>query len=251
MVDVGIEAIRYFGNARAAGISTAADLSYTYNRSNGFSDELRSAGHRVKFYFTGTDVWETDIRDTDQGGGGEDASWVDDVDIFWLETHGGHTDTGQARMLYDTKRNEWRTYSSTWQLGENWNAEFVMAFSCETVDRGNVGGLWNIFSRLHMYCGAYENMYDGPTTDECGEDVASNLTDGDTVSASWIDGVSDWWVDNHPITVCPGDSATWNNGNIRWDLSIMNRDHLAGHGNSEPDLPVNQQACLLYRWAEG
>ncbi len=59
---------------------------------------------------------------------------------------------------------------------------------------------------------AWDNMYDGITTDECGEDVGDNLTDGDTVSESWIDGVSDWWVDNHPITVCVGDSATWNGG---------------------------------------
>ena len=72
-----------------------------------------------------------------------------------------------------------------------------------------------------------------------------------SLSDSWIDGVSDWYFDNHPITVCVGDAATWNNGNIRWDRSYLNRDHLWGHGNVEPDLPPAQQACILWRWAEG
>ena len=67
-------------------------------------------------------------------------------------------------------------------------------------------------------------MYDGTTTDECGEDVGDNLISGDTISDSWIDGVSDWWVDNHPITVCVGDAATWNNGNIRWDRSYVREE---------------------------
>lgn len=249
MARFGIEAIRYCNHARAAGVTTSSDLTYTFNRANGFDSKLRSAGHGRAFYWANTDCWETDIRDNDRGGA--DRSWVDDVDLFWIETHGNHTADGQALMLYDTPQTGWFTFSGDWQLGENWNAEWVMAYSCKTVDRNNVAGLWNIFGGLHIYCGAWENMYDAWTTDECGEDVAHNLVHGDTVSHAWHDGVSDWAVDNHPITVCVGDSATWNNGNIRWDLSALNRDHLWGHGSVVPDLPPSRQACLLWRWTEG
>ena len=248
MARFGIEAIRNCGNARAAGVTTSSDLTYTFNRANGFDSKLRGAGHSRSFYWANTDCWETDIRDNDRGG--NDASWVDDVDLFWIETHGNNSG-GQALMLYDTPQTSWFTLSGDWQLGEDWNAEWVMAFSCKTVDRGNVAGLWNIFARLHIYCGAWDYMYDGSTTDECGEDVAHNLVHGDTVSHAWHDGVSDWWVDNHPITVCVGDAATWNNGSIRWDRSHINRDHLWGHGNVEPDLAPAQQACILWRWSEG
>lgn len=248
MARFGIEGIRYCGHARAAGVTTSSDLTYTFNRCNGMDSKLRGAGHARAFYWGNTDCWETDIRDNDRGG--SDVSWVDDVDLFWIEAHGNNSG-GQALMLYDTPQTSWFTYSGDWQLGENWNAEWVMAYSCKTVDRGNVGGLWNIFARLHIYCGAWDNMYDGITTDECGEDVGHNLVHGDTVSHAWHDGVSDWWVDNHPITVCVGDSATWNGGNIRWDLSQINRDHLWGHGNVEPDLAPAQQACILWRWSEG
>ncbi|MFC5509836.1 DUF6345 domain-containing protein [Massilia jejuensis] len=249
MARFGVEAIRYFNHARAAGVSTAGDLTYTFNRSNGFDAKLRSAGHARAFYWANTDCWESDIRDVDQGGA--DRSWVDDVDLYWQETHGGHEADGRARMLYDAPRTEWRTYSNRWQLGEDWNNEWVMAYSCETVKRDRVTGLWNIFARMHIYCGGWGTMWDGITTDECGEDVADNLTDGDTVSQAWHNGVSDWYVDNHPITVCVGNAATWNGGAIRWDLSTLNRDHLWGHGNVEADLAPAQQACILWYWTEG
>jgi hypothetical protein len=112
MARFGIEGIRYFSNARAAGVSTAGDLTYTFNRCNGLDDELRAAGHTRSFYWANTDCWETDIRDTDSGGGGDDVHWVDNVDLFWIETHGNHTADGQARMLYGTARNQWRTSRS-------------------------------------------------------------------------------------------------------------------------------------------
>ncbi|MES2760450.1 MAG: DUF6345 domain-containing protein [Pseudomonadota bacterium] len=249
MARFGVEGIRYFNHARAAGVSTAGDLTYTFNRANGIDGKLRSAGHTRAFYWANTNAWETDIRDADKGG--DDVHWVDDVDLFWIETHGNHEADGRARLLYDTAQTNWRTFSDQWQLGENWNAEWVMAYSCDTVDRNRVSALWNIFARLHIYCGAWGTMWDGTTTDECGEDVGNNLIHGDTVCQAWHNGVSDWWVDNHPITVCVGDAATWNNGNIRWDRSTLNRDRLWGHGNVEPDLAPARQACILWYWTEG
>jgi hypothetical protein len=161
MATYGVEAIRHFGNARANGISTAEDLTYTFNRSNGFNSNLASAGHGQAFYWADQNCWENNIQDTDSGG--DDRNWVDNVDIFWIETHGNHTSNGQARLLYDIPRDAWRAFSGSWQLGENWNAEWVLAYSCETAALATVTGLWNIFAGLHLYCGAYDLMYDGIT----------------------------------------------------------------------------------------
>ncbi len=88
-------------------------------------------------------------------------------------------------------------------------------------------------------------MYDGYKTNECGEDVADNLTDDDTVCDAWIDGVSDWNDRQPPGCHGSGDAATWNGGNIRWDLSAHNHDNLHGHGGSIADLPPSNQSCLL------
>jgi hypothetical protein len=230
-------------------VALAADLTYTFNRSNGFDRELRNAGHARSFYFSDQNCWSNDLKDT--GFGGDDRNFADKVDLFWIETHGSQNSSGQASLLYDTPRNDWRGVSSGWQLGEDFNAEWVMAYSCKTAQLPGIANWWNVFQGLHLYCGAWENMYDGITTDECGEDVGDNLTDGDTVSESWIDGVSDWWVDNHPIVVGPGTSAAWNGGNIQWHLTAINIDHLWGHGSVSSDLAPAQQGCMVWRWAEG
>ena len=68
MASFGVEGIRYFNHARAAGVSTAGDLTYTFNRANGIDSKLRSRGHTRAFYWANTNCWETDIRDTDKGG---------------------------------------------------------------------------------------------------------------------------------------------------------------------------------------
>lgn len=80
------ERIRDFSNARANASPppSAADLTYTFNRYNGFDNKLRSAGYTRVFYWEDGDCYETDIRDSDQGR--VDASWVDAVDIF-LDWH--------------------------------------------------------------------------------------------------------------------------------------------------------------------
>ena len=96
MATFGVEGIRYFPHARAAGIDVS-DLTYTFNRCNGFDSELRSAGHTRAFYHANTDCWETDIRDSDKGG--DDVHWVDNVDIFWIETHGNNLFVHKHRPL--------------------------------------------------------------------------------------------------------------------------------------------------------
>ena len=248
MATFGVEGIKSFANARANKVSTAKDFTYVFNITNGVYDKLRARGHTCTFYYTDQGCYETDIRDNDKGG--DDRNWVDKVDLFFIMTH-GNRENSQARLLYDVPQTAWRSYSGDWSLGEDFNAEFVMAYSCKTVDGVNIGGLWNIFNGLHMYCGAYGDMYDGSTTEECGRDVAQNLVDGHTVAHSWIDGVSDWYVDNHPAVSAVDTAATWNGGNINWSNSYMNRDHLAGHGEVMPDLPPSKQGCILIQWAEG
>jgi hypothetical protein len=94
-------------------------------------------------------------------------------------------------------------------------------------------------------------MVDAFLTDEAGEDVGGNLTEGDPVSRSWIDGVSDWWIDNHPIVVAAEREETWNGGNFLWSLTTMDRDRFWGHGTTMPDIPPNELYWLSWRWAEG
>lgn len=247
----GVEGIRNFANLRASGMNfkkKPEDLPYTFNICNGIYRELKNAGHTCRFYWANRDCWEIDLRRTDHGGIDDD--WADNVDLFFICTHGNHDSNGKPLLAYDINRNDWIGNAIHWHLG-NRQCEWLMMYACSTIDLNNVLGVWDVFQRLHEICGAWDYMYWGWTTEECGEDVGDNLTDGDAVSSAWLDGVSDWWVDNHPIVVAAEREISWNNGNFLWALTTMNRDHLWGHGNTVSDIFPSDKYWISWRWAEG
>ncbi|GAA3466616.1 DUF6345 domain-containing protein [Nonomuraea roseola] len=221
----GIEGVRRFGAARAAGYR-AGDLTYVFNICNGFDRQLRDAGHTRAFYWANDACWETDLRSSDLGGA--DGNWSDDVDVFFILTH-GRMNNGVASLLYNTKADSWEARSDMWRLGDRF-IEWLFIYGCHTIDIEDPTSHWDVFQRLHHFCGSWGDMWDGITTDEVGEDVADNLTDGYSVVGSWIDGVSDWWVNNHAAVVASERQSTWNGGNIDWSNTTMNRDHVWGHG---------------------
>ena len=170
--------------------------------------------------------------------------------LFFILTH-GNNESGNALLAYNIKTNEWLGNSSTWKLGNNYNLEWLLIYGCETINLNNPLSFWDRFQNLHQICGAWDNMWDGITTDEVGEDVGDNLTDGDTIADAWIDGVSDWWVDNHPIVVAAELESTFNNGNFIWSQTTMNNDHFWGHGSTVNDISPTEKFWLSWRWAEG
>jgi hypothetical protein len=80
-------------------------------------------------------------------------------------------------------------------------------YACETLNLDSPLDYWDVFQRLHKMCGSYDVMWDGWTVDECGEDTGNNMTSGDTVAESWIDGVR-LGVDNHPMVLAMEKAST-------------------------------------------
>lgn len=68
---------------------------------------------------------------------------------------------------------------------------------------------------------------------------------------SAIDGVSDWWADNHPIVISAERASTWNGGAPNWSQTTLNRDHFWGHGATVSDISTADKFWLSWRWAEG
>jgi hypothetical protein len=249
MATFGIEGIRHFSHLRASGTVTKADdLTYVFNICNGLDRQLRDAGHTRSFYWAETDVWEIDMKDV--SGGGIDNEMADDVDLFFINTHGTH-DGGHALLGYDVAHDNWIGSSADWRFGDNWNLEWLLIYGCHTIDRNHPLEFWDIFQRLHEFCGSYDDMWDGITTDEVGEDVGDNLTDGKTVAESWVDGVSDWWVDNHPMVLAMERESTWNGGSFDWPNTTMDRDHLWGHGTTVSDIFPADKFWMSWWWSEG
>ncbi|MFC2169958.1 DUF6345 domain-containing protein [Acidobacteriota bacterium] len=249
MARFGIEGIRYFSNARAAGINVR-DRTYVFNNCNGLKRSLENSGHWCRFYHQNRDCWEVDMRDESQFGG-IDSEIVEEVYLFYISSHGSNLN-GNARINYDIAEDNWISVSDTWRLGDSRGVlNWLLIWGCSTIDRQRINSFWDVFQGLHMICGAWDSMVDSFTVDEAGEDIGNNLTDGKTVAESWIDGVSDWAVDNHPIVIAIENERSWNGGNYDWLRSTLDRDHLNGHGNTVRDILPDRKYWISYWWAEG
>ena len=238
MVTFGIELIQNFSKARKNGIKLA-DLSGTITICDKFDKVLRKARHIRDFYYFDDTCEEKDLRATEFNG--IDNSVADNVDLFFISTHGSHDDE-YMELYFDNKNLEWIASSRYWKLGDK-RLKWLMINACSTIEKKNYVKCWNIFNNLHEICGAYGPMYTSPTTVEMGEDVAENLIDGKTVADAWLEGVSDWAHNNRPIVVAADDGEG--------TLNTLERDHLPGHGYSIPDNLMKRANILTAKWVEG
>ena len=256
--DFGVEGIRYFDQLRAnnPGIK-ANDLTYTYNITNGVYNKLTGAGYPNNFYWAGSDAWELDLHKAEDGG--LDESMADDVDLFFINTH-GRNDSGIISLGYNSNMNKWIGNSQDWKLGDNWDLEWLVIYGCDTIARPNgididdatfLSAYDPRFFRLHEILGAYDSMWDGWTTEEVGRDFADNLLDGDTIKYSWVDGVSDWYVDNHPAVISAERPETWHGGDPDYSSTTIENDHYHGRGVVTADIPHDQIGWYRIVWEEG
>lgn len=250
MALIGVEYIDSFSHVRAAGVLTEGgqDLSSPYYIANWFAPTLASAGHHVKFLLNNDHVTERHLRDASNGG--DDGQFADSVDLYLILTHGNY-DNNECSLLFDTEIDSWFGRSQTWRFGDNCNLEWLMIFGCQSIDRDHVQDHLHMFQRMHLICGAYSYMYDSWTIDEAGEDTAENLISGKTVCDSWGDGVSDWFVKNHPMVLSVERKETYNDGNPDWSSTVIGSDHLWGHGITRDDILPNDQYYMAYEWWDG
>lgn len=245
--DFGVEGIRNFNNLRAAmGEEIATDLPYTYNITNGVYDTLRNAGYANRFYWTQDDVWELDLQSAHLNG--LDASMADDVDLYFLSTH-GRNDDGVISLGYNSEDDDWIGHSTDWRLGDR-DIEWLAIYSCDTVnidDFGNQGyrRYNDIFYGLHLLLGSYEKMYTGSANAHRGRNFAENLLDGDTVKSAWMDGVS---YNNHPAVLSAERDSTWNGGSVDWPNTTMELDKYHGRGGAVSDIDHNSLYWIGVQW---
>lgn len=256
MVKFGLEAIKDYSNYRDSGVAEALltwDCWFAREIGAGFAYELYSAGHTPEFIHYDTYCWEIDLRDPSAGGGGEDYKYADNVSIVLFVGHGSHYPNGVGYVVFNTKYNEWISDSRTWRLGDNCACDWLMVYGCSLIDKNNILPFASAFHGLHEICGGWDTMYGWYTTDECGEDVAENLVDGCTVADSWIDGVSDWKLDNHPIVIAAEtkDAYDSQSGTVIWSNTTMNNDHFWGYGTTVKNIKHEHLFMLSYIWTEG
>ena len=165
-------------------------MDYQYDRCIGFNNRLDD--NNTKLFYLNLQFgsgFTTNDGLTPNGG-------VDTVDVFYVATHGGITDTAAtlARKPVDTF-----TTSVNWRFGDNSNQVAIFSqYACFTLKIDGKGWTrWvNAFKGgLYLATGSHNFLYDGWTTDDTGEDYADNLTHGKTVKWAWFDGNYDHHAD--------------------------------------------------------
>jgi hypothetical protein len=250
MATFAIEYIDNFADVRASGAITGGgeDLSIPYYLMEWFRADLRNAGHQLLFVHSNKEVGERVMRDS--AFGGDDEKVADTANLFFMITHGNYHDR-ECDLLYDTQRDDWISTSRKWRFGETCQMKWLLIYGCHTINLDDVPAHLHIFQRLHLMCGAYGDMFDSWTIDHAGDSVANNLLAGKTVSDSWGDGVSDWWVSNHPAVISVELQWTYNNGNPLWEETVIGCDHLLGVGAVLSDVKPGDQYWMAASWWTG
>jgi hypothetical protein len=248
MALIGIEYLDHFADERAAGpFPSTQDLACPYYIANWFGPTLAQAGHQIEFLRNNHSVNERHMRD--ESFGGDDGRNADSVDLYLIITHGGFEI--ECTLVYDTDVDSWLGHSRKWRFGDGCNLEWLLIYGCHTIDANNILEHRRIFQGLHLFCGAYGFMYDSWSTEEVGTDTANNLVSGKTVADSWGDGVSDWYVNNHPMVISVEREWTWNNGNPLWPDTVIGCDHLWGEGATLDSVKPADQYWMACTWWDG
>jgi Family of unknown function (DUF6345) len=247
MARIGLEYIDSFANARAAGYSDVIDLDSPYYIGEWFIGNLADAGHPTAVVRRNRQVRERDLRDVSLDG--EDARAVDSVDLCLVITHGNYSEH-RCHLLFDIAEDSWEGHSGDWRLGDTCHLEWLMFFGCHSVDRDHLLDHLHVFRGLHLLCGAYGDMFDSWTIQEAGEDTSNHLLCGKPVADAWLEGVSDWWVENHPIVVSVERQAQYDDGEVDWPQTVLRSDHLWGHGTTRADVAPSQQYFMACIWSD-
>jgi hypothetical protein len=209
-------------------------LDWVWNRCGGFNDKLDDTDSK-SFYYNLHGAkwwWET----------GGDQLTLDNVDLFYGDTHGGAGPNNSVWSMWDQDQN---AMSSSMRLGDGSRGLSIFAtYSCHTL-RVDDGRMWTrmgpIFSGgLRFAAGSHDLIYDSETTDETGEDFAENLQDGQTIRHAWKDSSTDWNTDQDIAIMATGtNEADCENrrDNMRWQ-----------DFTSYPRLRDNQIGYYCYRY---
>ena len=81
-------AVQRVGRLDVGGEFNVYDWNCVKQSAAGFSAVFGAQGVPIQFHWTGTNAWERDFRESGAPQNGDDASYVDDVDLAWYTGHG-------------------------------------------------------------------------------------------------------------------------------------------------------------------
>ena len=155
--------------------------------------------------------------------GDQDPLSLEDVDLFFANTHGAIGWGGFNAQWTMYNQNQW-AYSSAMRLGDElYGLSIFSTYSCSTLYTGDsmLVVRWQPIMQggLRYTTGSHRTLWSGYTTSEVGEEYADLLQAGWVIKDAWRDGLSDWWETQDIASMTTGfDSAYCNNrlGSMKW-----------------------------------
>ncbi len=181
-------------------------MPYVWERCGWFNNELDDTD--TKIFYWNLHGARSSFSTCDSCGNG-----VDDVHLLYVNTHGGATNSADARLVMWEKDVRARSITDNWRYGdENSAVAFFAQYACETLNNGD-GNTWSrwrtAFSGgLIMALGSHDKLWDSVTTNETGEDFADGLQKGKAVKWAWFDGNGDWSADQDVAVMATGSPLT-------------------------------------------
>ncbi len=215
----------YFGTACQEEFedSDLGSLFWVWERCARFNAELDDTDTK-RFYYnlTGDNWW---LQDTSLDPNAYDGGTLDNVDLFYINTHGGAGEVSSTWAMYD---DDMRAYSFLMRLGDEARRQSIFAsYSCETLKVSD-GRAWTrlgsmVDGGLRYLAGSHDTLYDSPSTEEVGEEFADNLQHGYTFRNAWKSGNTDWATNQDLIVIATGAGSA--NCNNRRDTMKWNNYH--------------------------
>jgi hypothetical protein len=193
--------------------SWATTLPNVWDHCAYFNDELNDTDSQVFYYSLHGQKWNWE--------NGGDQTLLDNVNLFYANTHGGFTASDAQWAMWDS----WTTAnSSNMRLGdEAYGLSIFVTYACKTM-KSSDNNFWprwdSIFNGgLRIALGSHGDVFDSSTTNEVGEDFAEDLQSGWSFRNSWYDALTDWNVDNDGAVATTGTDMNdcWNRqNNMNW-----------------------------------
>jgi hypothetical protein len=176
------------------------ELLDAWQRCSAFNDELDDTDTEV-FYWNlhgAKSFWET----------ASDQVFVEDVNLMFINAHGGASSNIAFYAMWD--EDDFVSSTDLRWGDEGHGLSIFASYACKTLKYSDdrTWHRWNATMKggLRIMLGSHDQIWNGDTTDEVGEDFADNMQSSQSLRNAWKDALSDWNHDQDVTAVAFGNS---------------------------------------------
>jgi hypothetical protein len=181
------------------------ELHYSWEHCTYFNNELDDTDTKVAYRNLHSAKDEFELLNDENG--------LERGNLAYVKTHGGRSCSSAKWAMWNEDVLAYTNRNSTERMylgNEDRMLSILSSYACWThdIDDGDTC-VWNRWAYtfkggLRISTGSHGDLWDGPTTDECGEDYADDLQGGMTIKNAWKSALEDWATDQDVAVFASG-----------------------------------------------